>query len=245
MWRYIHARTVARVWPRLKRPVPDISLAVDRFLRRTIEARERFSVLQVGAYDGISNDPLHDLIQAYPHLHAVLLEPQAEPYAALQARWEGCARVVPLQKALADACGERSLYVLRESDRHLHPFAGQIASFSRAHVEFECARYIWRPSRDVITSIAVPTIDWPTLVEQHGPFDYVTIDVEGYDGEVLRQMDFTKTPPEIIRYEYRHLTADAQQRAAQRLERAGYVLRRIDKADTLAIRSRLSPAFSE
>lgn len=32
--------------------------------------------------------------------------------------------------------------------------------------------------------------------------------------------------------------------AAQRLEQAGYVLRRIDKADTLAIRSGLSPAFS-
>jgi FkbM family methyltransferase len=245
MWRYIHARTVARVWPRLKRPVPDISPAVDRFLRRTIETRERFSVLQVGAYDGISNDPLHDLIQAYPHLRAVLLEPQAEPYAALQAQWAGCSRVVPLQKALADACGERPLYVVAESDRHRHPFAGQIASFSRAHVEFECARYIWRPSRDVITSIAVPTIDWRTLVERHGPFDYVTIDVEGYDGEVLQQMDFTNTPPEIIRYEYRHLTGDGQQRAARRLEQAGYVLRRIDKADTLAIRSGLSPAFSE
>ena len=68
MWVYIHARTVPRVWPRLKRPVRDYSRAVEQVLRGAIESRETFSILQVGAYDGISNDPLHELIGACPHV---------------------------------------------------------------------------------------------------------------------------------------------------------------------------------
>jgi FkbM family methyltransferase len=235
MWVYIHARTVARVWPRVKRPVRDCSRAVEQVLRGAIESRESFSILQVGAYDGISNDPLHALIRAYPHVRAVLLEPQPGPYAALEALWRDCSRVTPLRCALADTCGQRPLYVIGDDCKSQHPFADQIASFSRSHVETECSRYIWRPSRDSIASVSVPTVDWRTLAKEHGPFDLVTIDVEGYDGDVLHQMDLSTTRPDIILYEHRHLTRDMRRRAARVLELAGYVVRQVNKADSLAI----------
>ena len=185
MWRYIHARTVARVRPRLRWPVPDDGPRVDRFIRQTIESRASFSVLQVGAYDGISNDPLVDLIRSYSHIRAVLLEPQPGPHAALEALWRDRPQVVPLQYAFADGCGERPLYVLADACKSLHPFPDQIASFSRSRVEEACSRYVWRPSKDLVTSIFVRTVDWRTLMEQYGPFDFVTIDVEGYDSAVL------------------------------------------------------------
>ena len=230
--------------PKLRRPVPDISADVDRLLRCVIESRARFSILQVGAFDGVTNDPVHDLARAYDQVRAVLLEPQAEPFAELQARWRESPRVVPLRSALARTSGEQPLFVVAEPFRHLHPFAGQIASFSRAHVESECARYIWRPPAGLITSISVPTIDWRTLVARHGPFDFVTIDVEGYDGEVIQQMDLAAGAPELIQYEHRHVPKDMQRRSVERLENAGYVLWRINKADTLAVRAG-SPAFEE
>ena len=230
--------------PRFRRRVPDISPDVDRLLRRVIELRERFSILQIGAFDGVTNDPLHDLARDYGQVRAVLLEPQAEPFAELEARWRDVPRVVPLRYALAGAAGEQPLFVVAASFRHLHPFAGQIASFSREHVESECAKYIWRPPAGLITSISVPTIDWRTLAARHGPFDFVTIDVEGYDGEVIHQMDVTAGAPEVIQYEHRHVPKQMQRRSAERLERAGYVLWRINKADTLAVRSG-SAAFEE
>ena len=235
-WRYIHARTVARVWPRLKRPVKDESPAVDRFLRETIESRQTFSILQVGAYDGVSNNPLHELIRRYPHVRAVLLEPQPGPYASLDALWEDQSRVVRLRCALDAECGQRSLYVVSDTHKHLHPFADQIASFSRSYVEAECSRYIWRPTDDCVASIAVPTIDWGTLVHKHGPFDVVTIDADGFDGEILHLVDFSEAPPAIILYEHRHLTPEMQGRCRRRLEQQGYTLKQVNKADTLATR---------
>jgi hypothetical protein len=144
-----------------------------------------------------------------------------------------------LRCAISDRCGERPLYVIAEPYRHLHPFPDEVASFSRAHVETACARYVWRPSPDFIATVPVPTIDWPTLVARHGPFDFVAIDAEGYDGEILQLMDLTPRSPRVILYEHRHLDQEMKERCVKRLERAGYVVRQVNKTDTLA--SRIGP----
>jgi FkbM family methyltransferase len=235
----VHARTIARVLPRLRRRIPDHSEACRRFLRRIAESRARFSVLQVGAFDGVSNDPVHDLIRSIPHVRAVLLEPQPAPFAALQRLWREDARVVTLQAALAAGCGERPLYSIAGSHAHLHPFAGQVASFSRAHVEKALRRYAWRPAPDAVTSVPVATVDWRTLVARHGPFDLVAIDAEGFDGEIVHLIDLSDGPPDIILYEHCHLTRRMRQRCTRRLQGAGYHVSPVSKTDTIA--TRLTP----
>ncbi len=140
-----------------------------------------------------------------PTFAPVLLEPQPQAFAALQQLWRDVPRITPIEAALATGCGERPLYVIADHRKHLHPFAGQVASFSRAHVENECNRYVWRPSEDFVISVPVRTVDWRTLMVQHGPFDLVAIDAEGYDGEILHQMDLSRQSPGLILYEHRHL----------------------------------------
>lgn len=119
MWRYIHARTVVRVVARLTGPVPDRSADVQRVLRAAIESHRAFSVLQVGAYDGVSNDAVHDVLRQYDHVRAVLLEPQPGPFSALERHWAGSTRVVPIRAALSDSTGERPLYVIADRFKHL------------------------------------------------------------------------------------------------------------------------------
>jgi len=165
MWRYIHARTVVRVAARITGPVADRTADVQRYLRRTIESRGgTFAILQVGAYDGVSNDAVHNLLETYPQIRAVLLEPQPGPFAALQKRWKESPTVVPIRAALSDSTGERPLYVIADAFKHTHPYPDQVASFYRSRVEQACSRYVWRPTADYITSVPVPTVDWRTLV---------------------------------------------------------------------------------
>ena len=242
MWRYIHARTVVRVLARLKGPTPDHSAELQRFLRQTIEGCRTFSILQVGAYDGVSNDAVHELLQRYPHVRAVLLEPQPGPYSALQKLWAGSGRVTPLRAALSDATGERPLYMIADAYKNRHPFPDQVSSFYRSRVEWACSRYAWRPSPDFITSVPVPTLDWRTLVARYGPFDFVAIDAEGYDAEVLQQIDLLDAPPAIILYEHSLLSSRTRRACEQRLTSNGYTVKRVNQNDTLATRSGL-PAF--
>jgi FkbM family methyltransferase len=237
MWSYIHTRTVARILARLQKAAPDRTSEVVRFLARAIESQTSFSVLQVGSYDGVSNDPVHDLVERYDHVRAVLLEPQPGPYAALEDLWRDTARVTTLRCALSDTTGERPLYVISDEHRHKHPFPDQVSSFLRAQVEFAFSRYVWRPAADAITSVVVPTVDWPTLLKQHGPFDLVVIDAEGYDAEILQLMDLSMESPGIILYEHRCLSSGSRRRCEQLLSRHGYVVRPVNNADTLATRT--------
>jgi FkbM family methyltransferase len=233
-WSYVRARTVARVLPKLKPPVPDHSEALARFLCETVRSRPTFSVLQIGAFDGVSNDPVCALLRDCVNVRAVLIEPQPAAFAALQRLWRDTPRITTLQAALSDSAGERPLYVIAEDRKPFHPFADQLASFSKGYVESECSRYMWRPAPDLVTSINVKTIDWRSLREQYGPFDLVAIDTEGYDGEILHQIDFSRQTPAIVLYEHRHLDRAMQDRCVARLEQAGYVVRQVNKADTVA-----------
>jgi FkbM family methyltransferase len=234
MWRYIHARTVVRVAARLRKPVADRATDVQRLLRQTIESRPEFSILQVGAYDGISNDAVHDLLVAYEHVRAVLLEPQPGPFSLLQERWGGSSRVVPVRAALSDSTGERPLYRIADAFKHKHPFPDQVSSFYRWRVEHACSRYVWRPSEEYITSVPVPTVDWRTLVRRHGRFDFVAIDAEGYDAEVLEQIDLTENPPDIILYEHALLPRRIRKRCERLLTSHGYAVTQVNQNDTLA-----------
>jgi FkbM family methyltransferase len=234
IWRYIHARTVVRVAARLRRPLPDRTAEVQQLLRRTIEARRTFSILQIGAYDGVSNDALYDLLRSYDHVRAVLLEPQPGPFSSLRKRWEGSTRVSPIRAALSDSTGERPLYVIADAFKHRHPFPDQVSSFYRSRVESACSRYVWRPSADFITSVPVPTIDWRTLVKQYGRFDLVAIDAEGYDAKIIEQIDLSADAPDIILYEHVLLPRRTRKRCEQLLTSNGYAVRRVNQNDTLA-----------
>ena len=234
MWRYVYARTIGRIAARLKGPAPDRIPEVKQFLRRTIEGRGTFSILQIGAYDGVSNDVLHDLLGSYEQVRAVLLEPQAGPFSSLQKRWEGSTRVFPIRAAVSDSTGERPLYVIAERFKHKHPFPDQVSSFYRSRVESACSRYVWRPSADFITSVPVPTIDWSTLVQRYGRYDLVAIDAEGYDAEILEQIDLKHAPPAIILYEHVLLPKRVRKACEARLIANGYVVTRVSQNDTLA-----------
>lgn len=234
MWRYIHARTAGRIAARLRGPIPDRTPEVRQFLRATIAARPTFSILQIGAYDGVSNDALHDVLGSYEQVRAVLLEPQPGPFSLLQNRWAGSARVFPIRAAISDSTGERPLFMIAERHKHRHPFPDQVSSFYRSRVESALSRYVWRPSEDFITSVPVPTIDWSTLVQRYGRYDMVAIDAEGYDAEILEQIDLTHAPPEIILYEHVLLPKRVRARCEARLVANGYSVTRVSQNDTLA-----------
>ena len=233
MWRYIHARTIPRIVSRLQGPQEDRTDRLREFLRRSVEERAAFSILQVGAYDGVSNDIVCSLLTC-DTVRAVLLEPQPAPFAELQKRWAGSDRIVPIRAALSDSTGERPLYVIADAFKHAHPFPDQVSSFYRSRVELAYSRYNWRPPADSITSVPVPTIDWQTLAQRYGHFDFVAIDAEGYDADILDEIDLPQHRPEIILYEHALLPRRVRKRCEQRLAANGYLVQRINQNDTVA-----------
>jgi len=92
---------------------------------------ERCTFIQVGAYDGVSTDPLRKYIERCGW-RGVMLEPQPQPARQLRELYKENIGIVVLEAALDGQRGTRSLYTV-QSDQ-LPKWVGGMASFDRGHV---------------------------------------------------------------------------------------------------------------
>ena len=65
--------------------------------------------------------------------------------------------------------------------------------------------------------------------------DYVQIDVEGFDYNILKQLELSRWKPMLIKWEHKHLTDESKQMAENFVGEAGYYITR-SETDTLAYR---------
>ncbi len=75
------------------------------------------------------------------------------------------------------------------------------------------------------------------LVSKHKlpRIDLLQIDTEGFDYEVLKQIDFEDMAPQIIHYEHKHLSPEDRGESAKLLLRNGFQVV-FDRSDVLGFR---------
>jgi hypothetical protein len=63
-----------------------------------------------------------------------------------------------------------------------------------------------------------------SLVEKYNyhNLDFLYIDVEGYDFEIIKSIDFSKLNPRLIYYEHRHLSSEDKENSKKFLSEKGY-----------------------
>ncbi len=207
------------------------------------------TLLQVGANDGFFHDPLYKFIKMYGW-NGVLLEPQ--PYvfnrylSRLHRRTPGLHVV---NAALSDADGEKWIYKIAFSNAR---WATGLTSFNRAtlekaiasgHVE-RCARKYDEKlpdrSEDFIAREAIQSVSPPTLLNRYSlsAIDWLQIDAEGYDYEIIKLMDVGRTQPRVIAYEHSHLASDDRHACEVHLRLLGYAITHIHE-NTVAMRGSL------
>lgn len=196
--------------------------------------RRSASVIQVGANDGAANDPLAGTIDRYCEKvqPALLIEPQADAFARLRARYRDAPNVVCLNAAIDRETGERTLYsVDGEAAAALRKgVTNRIASFDRAHVE----RLLKRRDRTLppavvasaIVSLTVPVTTLARAAAGAGIAqpDILLVDAEGFDGEIVDMALDLGWRPELVQWEHSHLAPSDRRRLARRLAGEGYRL---------------------
>jgi FkbM family methyltransferase len=205
---------------------------------------ERFVLVQIGANDGRRNDHLARFIDAH-RPRALLVEPQARPFRALQERYADEPRILLHHGAVAACSGERMLYRCRDDlvAAQDMSFLSGLASFDRAQLKSSLARHasLLGPGvspEQAIVGEPVAALGFSELLGRYGlaRCDLLAIDTEGYDYEILRTIDFARIRPQVILYEHIHL-GEADRRACWRLlDGEGYRCR-AGWSDTLALLS--------
>lgn len=179
--------------------------------------------LQIGAFDGVGDDDLRELIKTH-HLRGVLVEPQPAAFAKLKETYADQPQVVLLQAAIAEREGARDLYVRKSK-------TSMAASFDRGHLRRH------NIAESDIGTISVPchTVEGALRLAGLTTVDIIQIDAEGYDWQIIHSINLDRVRPQIIRFEYRNMPPTDADACLAHLAARGYQFL-LERRDIVAVR---------
>jgi len=187
--------------------------------------------LNIGANDGLSNDPLTEFIFT-KHWKGLLIEPVTPVFNRLKAIYGKNPNVQCINAAISDMNSEREFYYI-ESAPELHPGVDQIGSFSKEHVMSHKDFFPGCLKHFKTVNIKCKKLQSVLDESDIGNVDLYLIDTEGYDYHIIKQIDFKKTAPSLIIFEHLHLSKK-EKKEAFRLLRSNHYYLKIGKANTIA-----------
>jgi FkbM family methyltransferase len=193
---------------------------VELLVRDALNRDPQFFFVQVGANDGVRDDPLRACVLKY-RLSGVLVEPLPDLFAKLQHNYRDVPGLHFENCAVGAKSGQAGIYRIREG-APVPDHAHGMASFSRSHLT---ARKHGIPGLDdyvVETTIAVRTL--PEIIAKYGNrhVSLLMIDTEGFDAEIVKMALDAGLRPEIVIYEHLHLPIATQAETLRHLKSEGY-----------------------
>jgi FkbM family methyltransferase len=192
-----------------------------RLLGRALRATPDAMVVQIGANDGRTGDPIHQLIAAHPAWRTLFVEPVPFVFERLVATYRHRANCRFENVAVAETPGTRCFFYLPETAHAAFPdlpeWYDQLGSFNREHI----VAHLGARVEPFIARAPVECVPLAALLARNnvGQIDLLHVDAEGYDWKILRQLNLNHLPPRAILFEHRHLSANEKSGAVSRLSR--------------------------
>ena len=192
-------------------------------------------VVQIGANDGRSGDPLLDAFSR-TRWSGLLVEPVPHLYERLAERYDDRPGVRLERAAVSTHDGEAPLFRLRSAPGETPEWFDQLGTLNREVLLKH--RSSVPDLESLLVEERVPTVRLETLLARHSVsrLDLLVIDTEGHDYEILSALDFSRFRPVLLMFEHQHLSASDKQAAGHLLETHGYRCQETPEGDTIAWR---------
>jgi FkbM family methyltransferase len=201
----------------LRRPLVD---ADPQTVLRSVLCAGRQFVIQVGANDGVRDDPLHSIITNNPQVNGILIEPLPFYFAQLRGTYAGALdRMCLLNCAISASDTRGMLYFIdaaianeMDGDGPPNGWAHGQGSFSQDVIvhwirqnAFRGPNYVANLPRylEAIRGAPVDCLTLDTICRQRGVqhVDALVIDVQGHELDVLQGLSRSTVRPAYIYYE--------------------------------------------
>ncbi len=185
--------------------------------------KQNVNFVQIGSNNGISDDPINRLITEY-NWRGILVEPIKYLFDELKKNYNKFSSRLKFENAaIANVNGKLKFYRLEKSDLPDLPYwYDQIGSFNKEVVEKH------KPSiphfDELFIEDSIDSITFPDLLKKHSmnDIDFIQIDTEGYDYEILKTIPFADLNIEFIMFENKHLSEQDYKSSIQLLKQNGY-----------------------
>jgi FkbM family methyltransferase len=169
---------------------------------------ENTTVVQIGSNDGVSNDPLNQLVIKNNGWRAIFVEPVPYLFERLKKNYGSDPRFSFENTLINDGSTVKFFFVAQQAEEKLTglpKWYDQLGGFNRAHILDHLPQL-----EPFILEKTLQGITIETLFANHDidHLDLLHVDTEGADFLILSQLNFNKIAPKVIIYEWCHLGRD-------------------------------------
>jgi FkbM family methyltransferase len=205
----------------------------------------KLTVIQVGANDGFNNDPIYKFIQR-DSWKGILIEPQKHTYSKyLQRLYKNSKHIIPVNAAISNEDGEMTLYRISFCNER---WATGLATFDKdglmkmvndGNIDRRAFKYgitVPKNKEEYIMSETVKVLSPTSLANIYGitQFDFLMVDTEGYDFEILKMFFKVKLTPSLLVFEQMHFSTEELNECHNLLKNNNYKFKQI-KGNTIAL----------
>lgn len=202
----------------------ELKINVEFVIAHRLLVKTPLKFLQIGAFDGASNDFLASFIDR-GLLRGVMVEPEPNAYNKLNKLYESSGEVDLLQCAIAKHNGNVIMYRVKQEYHHLAVFAPQLTSMDVNNIRKWMKGKIDNVEK-VIESFSVPSLTVDEVIGRYKlvDLDVLQIDTEGFDAEIIKMLPLDKVKPSIISFEILNLSVEDKNHVYGILMDNGYML---------------------
>ena len=201
----------------------------------------KFGLVVLGAHIGIH---IKDEISKIKDRSVLLVEPVPHNISAINENLKEFKNIHLEPVAVASVRETKDFFFVKETsiNKLKKHWASGIGSFNKNHLlNHRTKRFLIE--EDDIDKIQIKTVKFEDLIEKYSitEIDKILIDIEGYEYEILRDMDLKKVQINSILFEYKHFdgyqkTGEKLEEILKKFEENNYKTSKVDEENILAIK---------
>ena len=198
-----------------------------------------FGLVVIGAHSGAW---LNDIILKYKNHKILLVEPVPYNHQILQTKYNDNENIFIDTNAIYSQNIKKEFFFVKETSiRKLGKhWASGIGSFNKQHILNHKNKRFNIENSD-ISKIVIDFLTFDNLISKYEiqSIDYLQIDVEGAEYEILSSINFNKIDIKNIQFESKHFDGTFKEghkleEVKKKLKDSGYKLKQLDKENILA-----------
>lgn len=196
---------------------------LDAVLDQASQNNNDLFFVQIGANDGVIYDPINKFVTQY-NWAGVLVEPVGHYFEQLKKNYADNPNLVFENAAISDINEIRDFYRIQEGLDFLPEWCNGLGTFN---VDVLLSHKWAIPNlEDYVVKEQVACITLAELLSKHAiqKIDLLLIDTEGYDYQILQQINFSHNKPGILLYEHQYISKQERAECERLLKQYGYQL---------------------
>ena len=201
----------------------------------------KFELVVLGAHIGVH---IRDEISKIKNSPILLVEPVPHNVDAIKENLKEFKNIIIEPVAISNINEKKDFYFVKGNsiNKLKKHWASGIGSFDKNHLISHRSKRFLIEDND-IDKVVIETLRFKDLVKRHSitEIEKIIIDVEGFEYEILSDIDLGEIKINSIMFEYKHFdgylkSGDKLQEIIQKFEKNNYKISKIDKENILAIK---------